>query len=138
LSFGSLVGADAFVHSERYILLQTYTMTNITASSLQNLQFYQMLHGHPADEGNAVVYSVYDDTPHEDPLADYVPYNDVHREEGSTHAGNFRYDITQWNNPDDPDRSQTHRDWIGFSSTVPPDFLENQYYASGPGLRGEI
>ncbi|HLB74287.1 MAG TPA: LamG-like jellyroll fold domain-containing protein [Sedimentisphaerales bacterium] len=124
MAFGSLVGADAFVYSERYILLQTYTITNITASSLEDLQFYQMLHGHPADEGNAVVYSVYDDADHEDPLESYVPYNQVHT------VGNFRYDITQWNNFDDPDKHPlvTHRDWIGFSSTVPPDFIENGYY----------
>ena len=128
MAFGSLVGADAFVYSDRYVLLQTYTITNRTQSPIENLEFYQMLHGHPANEGNAVVYSVYDDTAHDDPLENYVPYNDVHREEGSTHAGNFRYDITQWNNSDDPDRSQTHRDWIGFSSTVPPDFIENGYY----------
>lgn len=128
MAFGSLVGADAFVYSDRYVLLQTYTITNNTQGDLANLEFYQMLHGHPANEGNAVVYSVYDDTPHEDPLAEYVPYNEVHCEEGSMSAGNFRYDITQWNNSDDPAASQGHRDWIGFSSTVPPDFIENGYY----------
>jgi hypothetical protein len=125
LSFGSLVGADAFVYSERYVLLQTYTITNTTDSPIENLEFYQMLHGHPAYEYNPVVYSLYDDTDHEDALEDYIPYNDVHREEGSIYAGNFRYDITQWNNCDDPDASKVHRDWIGFSSTVPPDFMEN-------------
>jgi hypothetical protein len=128
LSFGSLVGADAFVYSERYVLLQTYTITNTTDSPIENLEFYQMLHGHPAYEYNPVVYSLYDDTDHEDALEDYIPYNDVHREEGSIYAGNFRYDITQWNNCDDPDASKVHRDWIGFSSTVPPDFSENGYY----------
>ena len=131
MSFGSLVGADAFVYSERYVLLQTYTITNITQSAIQDLEFYQMLHGHPADEGSAVVYSVYDDTAHDDPLEDYEPYNDVHCEEGSAYAGNFRYDITQWNNVDDPGASKAHRDWIGFSSTVAPDFFENGYYAGG-------
>ena len=130
LSFGRLVGADAFVYSERYVLLQTYTITNITQSPIENLEFYQMLHGHPADEGSAVVYSVYDDTDHEDPLEGYVPYDEVHRKEGSIYAGNFRYDITQWNNVDDPEKDEyvDHRDWIGFSSTVPPDFFENGYY----------
>lgn len=133
LSFGTLVGADAFVYSERYVLLQTYTIKNITASAIANLEFYQMLHGHPGNEYNAVVYSVYDDTDHDDPLEDYVPYNEVHNT-----VGNFRYDITQRNNSDDPDASRDHRDWIGFSSTVPPDFIENGYYVGGPGLRDEI
>ena len=49
LSFGSLVGADALVYGERYILLQTYTITNITQRPIENLEFYQMLHGHPAE-----------------------------------------------------------------------------------------
>jgi hypothetical protein len=141
MAFGSLVGADAFVYSEQYVLLQTYTITNRTDSPIENLEFYQMLHGHPADpvlqdpvdQVNPVVFSVYDSTDHPDPLEDYEPWNDVHREEGSIYAGNFRYDITQWNNSDDPDKHTAvdHRDWIGFSSTVPPDFLENGYYVGG-------
>ena len=45
--------------------MQTYTITNITEDAIENLEFYQMLHGHPADEGNPVVYSVYDDTGHD-------------------------------------------------------------------------
>ena len=91
MAFGSFVGADAFVYSERYVLLQTYTITNITDSPIQDLEFYQMLHGHPADEGNPVVYSVYDSTDDPDPLEDYEPWNDVHREEGSIYPGNFRF-----------------------------------------------
>ena len=127
LSFGSLVGADAFVYSERYVLLQTYTITNTTDSPIENVEFYQMLHGHPGNEPQGVVYSVYDSTYHEDPLESYTPWNAVHT------VGNFRYDITQWNNYDDPYRSVDHRDWIGFSSTVPPDFIENGYYVGGHG-----
>jgi len=118
MAFGSLVGADALVYSERYVLLQTYTITNTTDSPIEDLEFYQMLHGHPADEGNAVVYSVYDDTAHDDPLEEYTPYNEVHAEEGSTYAGNFRYDITQWTTP--MIRISSHRWTIGTGSDLAP------------------
>jgi len=141
MAFGSLVGADAFVYSERYVLLQTYTIKNKTASPIENLEFYQMLHGHPAEpvlehpenQTNPVVFSVYDSTDHADPLEAYEPFNDVHCAEGSIYAGKFRYDITQWNNLHDPDKHPQvdHRDWIGFSSTVEPDFIENGYYVGG-------
>ena len=64
MAFGSFQGRPAFVYSDRYVLLQTYTITNITANALENLRFYQMLHGHPADEYAAVIYSVYESTIH--------------------------------------------------------------------------
>ena len=89
MAFGSFQGRPAFVYSERYVLLQTYTITNITANPLTNFEFYQMLHGHPANEKASAVYSVYETAYYSDPLANYVPYNPVHT------VGNFRYDITQ-------------------------------------------
>lgn len=37
--------------SERYVLLQTYTIKNIKPSgNITGLEFYQLIHGHPADE----------------------------------------------------------------------------------------
>jgi hypothetical protein len=40
---------STFAQSERYVLLQTYTIKNIKASgNITGLEFYQMLHGHGA------------------------------------------------------------------------------------------
>jgi len=113
---------DFLVRSERYVLLQTYTITNITANSITNLEFYQMLHSHPADEWNSSVTSVYSTTDHTDPLAAYTPLNPVHT------TGNFQYDITQWNDLEGQDASKFHRDWMGFSTTTAPYWIENGLY----------
>jgi hypothetical protein len=114
MAFGSFQGRPAFVYSERYVLLQTYTITNITANPLTNLEFYQMLHGHPANEMADAVYSVYETAYYDGPLSE------------------FRYDITQWNDPWHPDAEEDHQDWIGFSSTVEPTVapypIENGFY----------
>jgi hypothetical protein len=132
MAFGTFQGRPAYVRSERYVLLQTYTIANITANPLTNLEFYQMLHGHPGDEYSPVVYSVYETADYGDPMATYVPRNPVHS------VGNFRYDITQWNDlnypcthgPNEP--IPNHRDWIGFSSTVAPDVIENGILRCNP------
>lgn len=114
--------SDTFVRSERYVLLQTYTITNITAISITDLEFYQMLHSHAANEWESAVTSVYSTADHPDPLANYTPLNPVHT------VGDFRYDITQWNDLEGPDASVFHRDWIGFSTTQAPDMIENGLY----------
>jgi len=44
------------VKSERYVLLQTYTIKNKKAGNLTGLEFYQMLHGHGADDYGPVVH----------------------------------------------------------------------------------
>jgi len=77
-----------YAESDRYVLLQTYTITNITDSNVSGIEFYQMLHGHPADEGGPAVFSSYDTILYPDPLESYAPYNQAHA------VGNFRYDIT--------------------------------------------
>ncbi len=114
-----------YARSDRYVLLQTYTITNITASSISGIEFYQMLHGHPADEDAAAVFSVYESIEYVDPLEEYTPYNGAHS------VGTFRYAITQWNDPDHDDATADHADWIGFGSTVEPDVVENGYYEGG-------
>jgi len=121
----------AFTRSDRYVMLQTYTITNVTAAAIEDVKLYQMLQGHPADRYGPVVVSVYDSDPYPgDPLASYVPFEPVHT------VGSFDYDITQWNVlgiPDDPLQypipptwqPADHVDYIGFSSTVAPDWIDN-------------
>jgi len=119
-----------FVRSDRYVLLQTYTITNKRepneSGRMENIEFYQMLHSHGADDYGPAVYSAYDHLAHPDPLAGYTAYDPIHA------TGDFRYDITQWNDPalpqSDPYNTSPHRDWVGFSSTRVPDMLENGYY----------
>jgi len=121
--------------SERYVLLQTYTIKNIKAAgNITGLEFYQMLHSHGADDYGPVVHSSYEVLDFPDALENYTPWNDVHE------VGNFKYDITQWNNPDDPQSDpmmsplDPHIDWIGFSCTLEPNVIDcNMYGGHSPG-----
>jgi len=109
--------------SERYVLLQTYTIKNIkTSGDINGLEFYQLIHGHGADDYGPVVHCSYETYDYPDALENYTPYNPVHT------VGNFRYDITQWNNMNDPVKTANHTDWVGFSSTVAPNVYECNYY----------
>ncbi|MBN1795680.1 MAG: isopeptide-forming domain-containing fimbrial protein, partial [Sedimentisphaerales bacterium] len=120
ITFKEANDVEHFVYSERYICLQTYTIKNISASSITGLEFYQMLCG-LADIAD---YSSYTTENYYDPLTDYTPYNSVHQ------VGNFRYDISQWG--EDIFSTPEHDDWISFSSTIPPDAFENgMFYSSG-------
>jgi hypothetical protein len=93
-----------------------------------------MLHSHGDDDYGPVVHCSYQTTSYPDALANYTPYNPVHK------RGNFHYDITQWNNPDDPlsdHRKIHHIDWVGFSSIVEPNVYECNYYScDGSGSHG--
>jgi len=119
-------GLAAYMHSDRYCLLQTYTIRNIDPNGqpVTNLEFYQMLHSHGADEFGPAVNSTYTTISPEDPLQYYVPYNPVHQ------VGAFRYDITQWNTVDGVGSisRQHHSDYVGFSSTREPDWVDNDTY----------
>jgi len=120
LAFRDVNGMSVFVHSERYVLLQTYTITNIDQNDINNLEFYQMLCGLTTNQ------SFYEIIGCNDPLSNYEPYNPVHK------TGNFHYDVTQW----DGDLN-----WIGFSSTVKPDCFDNGLYGkvhSGEGTEQRI
>jgi hypothetical protein len=102
------------------VLLATYTIKCLEPNdTLANLQFFQMLHGHPAEEASLAVSSVYDFSLWPDPLSGYKPRNPVHK------VGGFSYDITQWNDPTAPNATSNHRDFVGFSSNVVPDFIDN-------------
>jgi hypothetical protein len=123
---------SAYIYSDRYIFLQTYTIKNISGQTLDNLAFYQMLHSHGADEYDPYVSSTYNPIAYEDPLENYVPYDSIHCVPDSNTAGTFRFDITQWNEED----HQDHKDWVGFSCAVVPDWIDSDVYQGGhePGL----
>ena len=106
--------------SSRYVLLQTYTITNISGGTLNNVEFYQLLRSFPGTGHGvtATVESVYDPTYYPDSLQAYVPYNPVHN------LGAFRYDITQFNNGD----PAGWVDYVGFSCTVPPEMIGNNWF----------
>ena len=123
-------GKAGLVRSDRYIMLQTYTIANKIDGTIENLEFYQMLHGHGADDYGPVVSSIYDDFTYPDPLEYYIPYNPIHL------VGNFRFDITQWNDPNHPDslpNSIPHKDYVGFSCAVEPNVIENGFYEGHSG-----
>jgi parallel beta-helix repeat protein len=128
ITFRDANGTVAYVNSEQYILLCTYSIKNVSDSNITGLEFYQMLCGYPS--GYDGYYSSYASENYSDPLASYIPYNPVHKEQGSNYAGKFRYDISQWGagNP-----NTEHVDWISFSSTVPPDVVENGIFCSNGG-----
>jgi uncharacterized repeat protein (TIGR01451 family) len=96
------------------------TLQTKSAGAATGLEFYQMLHSHGADEYAARVNSTYTDAPLSDPLSSYTPINPVHQ------VGNFRYDITQWNAR--PFEWANHVDYVGFSSTAEPDWIDNDLY----------
>ena len=124
LSFRDANGTISFVFSERYICLQTYTIENISDSNITGLEFYQMLHSHPADNDDISSsisnYSSYCDSSFGDPLESYSPSNQVHQ------VDDFRYDITQWNAP--TYSGDEHIDYIGFSSTVEPVAVDSNVF----------
>ena len=113
--------------SDSYVILQTYTVKNIKASgNVTGLEFYQFLHAHGADDYGPVIHCCYETFEYDDALEDdYTPYNPVHT------VGNFRYDITQWNNMEDVNATANHADWVGFSCTVEPNVYECGYFKSG-------
>ena len=116
-------GDGTFVRSSRRVLLVTYTVTNVSGGDLANVEFYQMLSGHPGNEYAAVITSVYDSDAHPDGYLDaYAPHDPVHA------TGDYHYDITQWNDPGHPKAEKPYIDWIGFASPVAPDAYDNNYY----------
>jgi fimbrial isopeptide formation D2 family protein len=118
-------GTVSFIYSDQYVFLQTYTIKNLKSTSLNGLEFYQFLHSHGANEYEPRVNSTYTDALISDPLAAYTPYDPVHQ------VGNFRYDITQWNSPPYGSESYVdHVDYVGFSSTVEPNWIDNGVYDS--------
>jgi uncharacterized repeat protein (TIGR01451 family) len=119
-----------YLYSDRYVLLQTYTFRNLDPNTpLENLAFYQFLHSHGANEYGPHVNSCYNTVSVTDALASYIPYNSIHCAPGQSTAGDFRYDITQWNVR--PYQSANHTDYVSFSSTRQPDWFDNDVYRGG-------
>ncbi len=121
-------GNNGVVYSDRYCFLQTYTFRNVDPAGqpLTHLEFSQMLHSHGANDFTPVVSSTYATYAAADPLENYVPYDSVHQ------VGNFRYDITQWNDINHPshDPHVYHTDFVGFSSIRQPDWVDNGIYTA--------
>ncbi|MBI1397813.1 MAG: PEP-CTERM sorting domain-containing protein [Betaproteobacteria bacterium] len=95
-------GAGSAILSNRYVMMQTYTITNLTESTLDNLQFFQLLHGLNAQAG------VYDDRAYTGAMSDY------------------RYDVTLRGVDDTSSTGQF--DYIGFHSNVAPTAFEIGHY----------
>jgi hypothetical protein len=127
MAFRDASGTVAYVYSDPCVLLQTYTIKNISDSNITGLEFYQMLCG----LSSVVYYSSYAAENYSDPLSNYIPHNPVHKAPGSNYAGKFRYDVSQWGYGDP---NTDHVDWIGISSTIPPDSYDTSTfpYASPP------
>jgi hypothetical protein len=94
-------GAGDFLLSNRYVMLQSYSMTNNTNDPL-NMQFFQMLHGLNAQAG------VYDNRAYAGPM------------------GNYQYDVTLWGRDDTASTGQF--DYIGFHAKVAPSAYEIGHY----------
>ena len=92
-------GAGSFISSNRYVLLQSYSVTNLSLdTALSDLQFFQLLHGFNSQAG------AYDNRSYAGPLAEY------------------RYDVTQRGQDDVSGTGQF--DYIGFHSKVAPSAFE--------------
>jgi hypothetical protein len=101
-------GSGAAIHSDRYVLKQTYTVKNISGAALSNLQLFQFLHGLQSQRG------VYDN-----------------RLYAGTDSA-YRYDTTlvgvdAWAVGAGSSASGLE-DYIGFQSSVPPSAYEIGYY----------
>jgi hypothetical protein len=110
----------AYVQSERYILVQTYNITNTHptgGSTITGLKFYQMLRGlftSCSSYSNAVVPNMLPGS--------YDPCN-------PNSPAVFKYATTLWNDVSNPINSEpNHYDWECFSSTLAPSSFENGLY----------
>jgi hypothetical protein len=131
LSFRDANDIPVFVYSERFVLLQTYIFKNLSGTTLSGLEFYQMMHGHPADAYSNLA-GCYETADFYDPLADYIPCDPNHQ------VGNFRYDITLWN-VSAPWGEPNHFDWMSFSSTIAPNsFGFDEFTGAGVSMEYAI
>ncbi len=104
----SATGSSASLLSSRYVLKQTYTIKNISASPVSQIQFFQLLHGLQSQRG------LYDNRSYAGPLSAY------------------RYDVTQagvdaWAVGAGSSTAGLE-DFIGFHSNKAPSGFEIGYY----------
>jgi hypothetical protein len=107
-------GGGSSIRSSRYVMLVTYTITNLQATTMNGVRFYQFLHGHPANDERPMVRAVYDTALYPGPLQ------------------GFRYDVTEWStSTGDPSGEPTgclFEDHIGFATEIAPaDFGLGSY-----------
>jgi hypothetical protein len=101
ITAASAAGAGTSLLSNRYALLQSYSITNINeVDSISNLQFFQFLHGLESQSG------VYDNRSYVGAYSDY------------------RYDVTLGGDGG----AAGQFDYIGFSSKIAPSAFEIGYY----------
>jgi hypothetical protein len=93
------------IDSNRYVLQQTYTITNISGQAISDLSLFQFLHALNGTE------STYDNRNYAGAKAEYR-YDTTQVAEDPTYAGS----------------GSTFRDYIGFASKQGPVAFENGYY----------
>jgi hypothetical protein len=92
------------VLSHYYVMLQTYTLQNVSGAPLTDVALFQMMHAQPNDDYGQNNYGVYDPTAYVDPADGFSQYQ---------YDMSFFAPIANW----DPFMD----DLIGFSSAVQPD-----------------
>lgn len=99
-------GGGSSIRSNRYVMLVTYAIKNLTSTTMTGVRFYQFLHGHPANDERPEVRAVYDTGFYTGPFQD------------------FRYDVTEYStNTGDTLGEPTgcmFQDHIGFSTEIAP------------------
>jgi hypothetical protein len=107
---------QSWVRSDRYVLQQVYTVTNITTYDVDNLEFYQFLHSHP---GSHNVASWWGDWEVYDPFRKWQPWDPW---------DTYHYDITQWGRQYQytwpwiwPFWNWWGYQYVGFSSDIQPN-----------------
>lgn len=101
-------GAGISSTSNRYVFLQTYTLKNLTAAPLEQIQFYQFLHG--LNMGVAL----FDDRDYGGPLGEY--HFDI-----TQHGESFGFDSRTL-------EVVEHSDTVAFHSRRQPDAWEVGYF----------
>lgn len=104
----SAAGAATFLNSNRYVMKQTATIKNISGSSIDGLQFFQLLHGLSSQRG------LYDNRLHAGPLSEF--------QHDTTLAG-----IDPWS-ADANSSSAGLEDFIGFHAINAPSAHEIGHY----------
>jgi len=111
-SAASVGGSGAFMSSNRYVLKQTYTVKNVSGSSITNVQLFQFLHGLNAEHGT------YDNRSYSGPLSAF------HYDTTLAGVDSFATGTTAG-----------LEDFIGFHASAPPTAFEiGQYGIEGNGV----
>lgn len=106
ISAASTAGTGASLMSNRYVLRQSYSITNTTPDTIDNVQFFQFLHNLNGQAG------VYDNRAYSGALS------------------NYKYDVTLWGQDDTASTGQF--DYIGFHSALAPSAVELGHYGIEP------